>query len=187
MGGRLKLAAQALSVLLVLSLLGLLVWKVAEESSSDVGARLAAGERVPAPEFELPTLDGSDTLSLSSLRGKPVVLNFWASWCEPCKEEAPALQEVWQENRERGLVVVGVNFDDFQADARRFVEDAGVTFPLVRDRSGELIGRYGSYGVPVTYVIDRQGRIVGGALLGAVDRGELGRRFRAYLREVLAS
>jgi cytochrome c biogenesis protein CcmG, thiol:disulfide interchange protein DsbE len=179
---RLRLGAQALSVAFVAALLALLVWKVvAEERGAEP---IAVGD--PAPDFTLPRLDGSGELSLASLRGQPVVLNFWASWCDPCEAEAPELEATWQRYRDRGLVVVGVNFNDLSDDAKRFARKNRMTFPLVRDRAGNTITRYRGYGVPVTYVIDRRGRLVGEPLLGPVHEGKLGERFRAYVEEALS-
>ena len=116
------------------------------------------GETPAAPAFDLPVLgEQDDTISLASLRGKAVVLNFWASWCEPCKEEAPMLEQVWQEYRDRDVVVLGVNAQDFTSDARGFVERYGMTYPVVHDGPGSSLGRYGLSGFPETWWIDRRG------------------------------
>jgi cytochrome c biogenesis protein CcmG/thiol:disulfide interchange protein DsbE len=105
-------------------------------------------------------LEGDGRVSLADFRGKAVVLNFWASWCEPCKEEAPMLEEAWRRHRERGLVVLGVNAQDYGDDARDFVERYGLTYPIVHDGPGSSLGRYGLTGFPETWWIDRQGRLV---------------------------
>lgn len=158
---RLQLVAQGAAVGLVAALLGLLVWKVAREDQPNLVAGLAAGEETIAPDFTLDRLAAGGSLRLSSLRGKAVVVNFWASWCEPCKQEMPLLEKSWRRYRDRGVTFVGVNTTDFTGDAERFVERYGVTFPIVRDGSGRVLSRYGGLPIPWTYFIDRDGRIVG--------------------------
>lgn len=114
----------------------------------------------PAPAFSLPLLDGG-VLRSESLRGRVVVVNFWASWCYPaCYDEAPHLQRLWERYRGRGVVVVGVNIQDTESGARAFVRRFGQTFPVGMDRSGTIAIDFGVVGVPETYLIDRQWRIV---------------------------
>jgi cytochrome c biogenesis protein CcmG, thiol:disulfide interchange protein DsbE len=113
----------------------------------------------PAAPFTLTDFDG-DPLTLAGLRGKVVVVNFWASWCYPaCYEEAPVLERGWRAYRERGVVVVGVDIQDKDDPARKFIRDFDLTFPNAPDRSGKVSVDYGVYGVPETFFIDRQGRI----------------------------
>jgi cytochrome c biogenesis protein CcmG, thiol:disulfide interchange protein DsbE len=155
--GRLKLVAQAAAVAVVAALLALLAWKVTQ-GESEVTAELARGGTPPAPEFTLERLDGKGELSLDSLRGKPVVLNFWASWCGPCKDEAPLLEQA--SKRWAGKVAfVGIDVKDFRGDARDFLERYGVTYPNVYDGKGSTIGRYGVTGYPETYFIDAEGKV----------------------------
>jgi len=160
MAGRAKLVGQALAVGLVVALLGLLVWKVVKDESGGAAAQLDAGKKPPAPAFSLERLDRDGTLSLASLRGKGVVLNFWASWCIPCKDEAPLLERVWQTYRDRGLVVVGVNIQDLEQEARRFIAQTNPTYSNVRDVDGAVHRAYGLTGVPETFFITRDGRII---------------------------
>jgi cytochrome c biogenesis protein CcmG/thiol:disulfide interchange protein DsbE len=129
------------------------------QQPQSITAALARGERPPAPQFTLPRFDGG-TLGLSALRGRYVVMNFWASWCIPCKDEAPLLERVWREYRSRGVVVLGVNIQDLEPEARRFIAETRATYPQVRDRDGTVARAYGTTGVPETFFIDRQGRIV---------------------------
>jgi cytochrome c biogenesis protein CcmG/thiol:disulfide interchange protein DsbE len=113
----------------------------------------------PAAAFTLTTFDGTP-VAFEELRGKVVVLNFWASWCYPaCYEEAPALERGWRAYRDRGVVVLGVDIQDKDEAARRFIADFGLTFPNAPDRSGKVSVDYGVYGVPETFFIDREGRI----------------------------
>jgi cytochrome c biogenesis protein CcmG/thiol:disulfide interchange protein DsbE len=111
-----------------------------------------------APSFTLTLFDGR-TVALEELRGKVVLVNFWASWCVPCRTEAPSLEEGWRKYRDRGVVFLGVNIQDKEPDAIRFVEELGITYPNGRDASGKISIDYGVWGIPETFVIDRQGRI----------------------------
>ena len=114
--------------------------------------------RAAAP-FVLTTFEGKP-VSLEGLRGQVVVLNFWASWCVPaCYEEAPVLEAGWRAYRERGLVVLGVDIQDTEPAARRFIQQLGLTFPNAPDPQGRVSIDYGVYGVPETFVIDRRGMI----------------------------
>lgn len=180
----LKRAGQTLAVAAVAGLLALLVWKVATQERSEVSPSAIRKGTAVAPAFTLPRLDREGDLSLASLRGKAVVINFWASWCAPCKEEAPILERTWREHREQGLVVVGIDYNDFDGDARRFARKVGWTFPLVRDRKGNVLARYGGTGVPETYVVDRRGRLVGDRFQGSLkgDENAFARRVDRALR-----
>jgi len=186
--GRVKLGAQALAVGLVGALLALLVWKLVHDEGSQIPGALARGERPVAPAFTLPRLDREGELSLASMRGKAVVVNFWASWCVPCKEEAPVLEAAWQRHRDDGLVVLGIDFNDLRPDALGFIRKNGVTYPVVYDRDGELVAKFGATGVPETFFIDRRGRLVGRRVTGAVNaREELRRDFESGVRLALGS
>lgn len=113
----------------------------------------------PAPGFTLTTF-GGEPLSLDAYRGQVVVLNFWASWCYPaCYQEAPVLEQGWRQWRDRGVVVLGLDIQDTDDKAKKFIADFGLTFPNARDVSGKVSIDYGVFGVPETFFIDRQGRI----------------------------
>ena len=127
-------------------------------------------------------------MSLTSLRGKTVVLNFFASWCNPCKREAPVLEHLWQEDRSRGLVVLGIDGPDFHGDGLRFVHAHDLTYPVVFDHSGATaMDQYAGAVWPVTYVLNRRGRIVGGGILGPLSDQPYGRTFERYLSAALKS
>jgi cytochrome c biogenesis protein CcmG, thiol:disulfide interchange protein DsbE len=176
--GRLKLTAQLLSLGCVAGLLALLVWKLAHQQHAPaVGA--------VAPAFTLHRLDEPSTVSLASLRGRPVVLNFWASWCATCKGEAPVLERDWMRYRSRGLVVLGVDYKDFAPDARRFVAAHGLTFPILQDGSGRVTGTYGVSQAPETYVVNRRGRIVA-HLRGPITAPAFAGEFVQALRKATA-
>jgi cytochrome c biogenesis protein CcmG/thiol:disulfide interchange protein DsbE len=113
----------------------------------------------PAPAFSLTTFDGKG-MTLDGQRGKVVVLNFWASWCYPaCYEEAPVLEGGWRRLRAQDLVVLGVAIQDKEAASLEFIQRFDLTFPNAPDPAGKVSIDYGVYGVPETFVIDRQGMI----------------------------
>jgi len=174
----LKVTGQIVALAAVAGLLGLLVWRLTHQSKPPkIGG--------PAPAFSLRRLDTSGTLALASLRGKPVVLNFWASWCVPCKGEAKMLENAWQRYRAQGVVFVGIDWHDVKSDARRFLDHHGVTYPTVLDGSGSITDRYGVVGVPETYFIDRRGRLVGEHIVGTVVNQK--DRFRSGVEAALGS
>ncbi|GIU87721.1 MAG: hypothetical protein KatS3mg009_2236 [Acidimicrobiia bacterium] len=117
------------------------------------GAGVEVGE--PLPDFVLEDLDG-DPVRLSDLRGRPVVLTFFASWCFPCQEELPVLEEAWRERRDE-FTAVAVSYDDLARDSRQFVEDLGVTFPVLLDVDDTVRDRYALRGIPQTFFVDAQG------------------------------
>lgn len=112
-----------------------------------------------APPFDL-TLFNQETLSLADLDGKVVVLNFWASWCPPCRFEMPDFEAAWKEYRDQGVVFVGVAVSDSEEDARSFAEETGVTYPIGLDGEGVTSVAYEVTSLPTTVFIDREGRIV---------------------------
>jgi cytochrome c biogenesis protein CcmG, thiol:disulfide interchange protein DsbE len=153
MTARLKLGAQILAVGLVALLLALLIWKVASGS----GDKAQPGK--PAPNFTLNRIDKPGKLQLASLRGKVVVLNFWASWCYPCKQEAPTLAAAAKQYAGR-VVVLGVDVNDFAGDARKFAHRYGLDYPIVHDNHNVTSPTYGLTGLPETFFIDRSGKVV---------------------------
>lgn len=111
-----------------------------------------------APDFKLALLDGGN-FQLGSHKGKPVLINFFASWCLPCGEEMPAIEKMVHEYGSRGVVFLGVSTDDTDANASNFVKKHGVTFAVGIDKSTEIQKAYGLYGIPTTYFIDKQGLV----------------------------
>ncbi len=185
MSARLRHVAQGVAIGLVALLFILLAWSLLHDEGGDLMKRANRGDRPAAPDFTLVRLDRDGELQLSSLRGKAVVLNVWASWCGPCKEEAPYLEQVWQQNRHRDLVVVGLDAKDFRADARRFADRYDLSFPLVYDGPGNTIDGYGVTGFPETFVIDRDGKVVAG-FAGAVNGDDERARLRSAIQDALA-
>jgi cytochrome c biogenesis protein CcmG/thiol:disulfide interchange protein DsbE len=170
MTGRAKTVGQVIAVTAVVGLLVLLGWKLAFGNGGGASAELANGGKPVAPDFTLPRIDaeGGD-LTFSSLKGKAVVVNFWASWCIPCKDEAPELQKTYEKYRDQGLVVLGVDAKDFRQDGKRFIKRFGLTYPMVDDGKGSTLGKWGVKGFPETFFVDREGRIVGTVVEGGVD------------------
>jgi cytochrome c biogenesis protein CcmG/thiol:disulfide interchange protein DsbE len=134
--------------------------------NNSINSAIAKGQRAPAPGFTLPVLTTSagipaagQELSLSDLRGHPVVLNIWASWCTPCIDEAPVLQAIWDRYKAQGVYVLGVDVKDLTGDALNFHSKYGLSYPTVRDGEGTIEGPYGTTGVPESFIIDRAGRV----------------------------
>lgn len=172
MPARLKLTGQALAVALVAGLLALLIWKVAHGS----------GKTAEPKNFTLPRLDKPGKLELASLKGKVVVLNFMASWCVPCGQEAPQIEKLWQAYRNKGVLIVGVDTADDSSDARAFVRHHKLTYPIVRSLGYSIWGPYGLTGVPETRVIDRKGRYGPTQFHGAITGSDLRRAIDQALR-----
>lgn len=177
-----KRIGQIAALVVVGLLLALLIWKVATRDSGGAAAKLESGKGAPvaAPGFSLPRITGipgspADTgpVSLASLKGKVVVLNFWASWCIPCKQESPRMQEAAVKYADRGVVVLGIDAQDFTGDARKFATKYGLTYPIVHDGSGKTLTPYGVTGFPETFFVDRQGKLVGERIQGEISTKQL--------------
>ena len=131
----------------------------------------------PAPDITATSLDGS-TLTLASLRGRPVIVNFWASWCVPCRQEMPRLKEALAQHAADGLAVVGVLYKDDTGSARAFATSFGATWPNVQDPDGSIAKAYRVVGAPQTYFIDRGG-ILRSIQIGEILQEDLDRQYPA--------
>jgi cytochrome c biogenesis protein CcmG/thiol:disulfide interchange protein DsbE len=167
----------------ILALVALLAYGLAaNEPNRDVEGALASGTREPAPSLELPRLSGLGTESLQDYRGKVVVLNFWASWCKPCREESPLLDRWHERMKRRGGTVLGVDSQDIVGDARDFISQYELSYPMLRDKDGEARESLGIVGFPETFVIDRRGRIAA-VRRGPVDDAFMRSQVAPLLRE----
>ena len=126
----------------------------------------------PAAAFVLDRLDGTGKVALADHPGKVVILNFFASWCIPCKEENPALVRVWERYRTSDVVVIGILYQDSLDSARRYVRDNGVNWPTLTDDDGRIAFAYGVRGIPETYFIGPDG-IIAGRHVGPIDEATL--------------
>ena len=178
------LAPIPIAVLCLLAgLVGLLAYGLAQTGEDRrIDAAIARDERAPAPALELPALSGGGGPSLADLRGQVVVLNFWASWCGPCKDEAPLLERWHRRLEADDGTVLGVNVQDASGKAREFTRENGLTFPSLRDGPGESMEAFGVARLPETFVIDRQGRIAA-ASRGVVDARFLRENVEPLLKE----
>ena len=156
----------------VVALVALLAYGLSEsEPDRDVDRAVASGQRNPAPPLELPRLSGLGAETLEDYKGKVVVLNFWASWCEPCRKESPLLQRWHRRMEPRQGTVLGVDVQDVTDDARDFIAEYKLTYPMLRDGEGLTRESFAIIGFPETFVLDRRGRIA------AVRRGPVDERF----------
>lgn len=146
------------------------------------------------PDFDLPLLSGEGSVTMEQLQGKPVVLNFWASWCGPCREEAPLIEEVWKDYQDEGVVILGIATQDTEEEARAFVKETGLTYPMVRDPGSDLFDQLRLLGLPQTLFVTRDGFFldpplttrsgaegVGVTVLGAISEEQLRSGIEALL------
>jgi cytochrome c biogenesis protein CcmG/thiol:disulfide interchange protein DsbE len=161
----LKLAGQLVALAAVAGMLGLLIWRLTHQAHAPKIGK-------DAPAFTLKRIDGAGKLSLASLRGRPVVVNFWASWCIPCKQENPALVKVYERYRTSDVVFVGVLYQDSADGGLTYLKDNGVVWPTVNDDQGRVAFSYGVFGIPETYFIGRDG-VIAGRHIGPIDETTL--------------
>ncbi len=162
-----------------LAVVALLVYGVTHQGASrTLDEAVAQGQRPVAPDAStlLPALEGSGKSSLAAYRGKVVLLNFWASWCEPCEAEAPQLERTQRQLQGLGGTVLGVTYLDASPDSRRFVRRFGLTYPNLRDADGNFAHTFGTDRLPESFVIDRGGDVV------AISRGQV---TSAFLRRAV--
>jgi cytochrome c biogenesis protein CcmG/thiol:disulfide interchange protein DsbE len=162
--------AAAVIALLVLGLLGYGL------ISRPSGAPQVGG---PIPEFQLTALDGSQ-IDLGAQRGKVVVVNFFASWCSPCREEAADLEKTWREYRDQGVQFVGIAYKDAESRAQAFLDEFEVSYPSVVEPGNRTARVYGVTGVPETFIVDQQGLLVR-HFIGPVSQAQLSRELAPLL------
>lgn len=180
---------RVMSIVAVTLFVALLAYGVLSQGSDKrIDASLANGEAALAPEFELSVLsEGSlpanlnrdlraqladGRLGLAELDGTPFVLNFWAAWCNPCREEAPILERGWRRHGPAGVLYLGLDMQDATEDALAFLREFGITYPTIRDPTNEIARSYGATGIPETYFVSAEGRVVG-HVIGVVSEDQL--------------
>jgi cytochrome c biogenesis protein CcmG, thiol:disulfide interchange protein DsbE len=158
-----RVAIPAAVIVVASGLLALLAFGVAQQgANTSIDSAVARGAYPMAPNahLRLPILGSSGSESLAQFRGKVVVLNVFASWCTPCLAEAPILEQEQQRIAPDNATIVGVTYQDNSSASETFVHQNHITYPVIRDVSGDLVRGFGSTGVPETFVINRSGRIV---------------------------
>ena len=170
----LKVAGQLGALALVLGLLGLLIWKIA----SDDAPVATVGK--PVPHFDLPALSGDERVAVADHVGKPMVINFWATWCVPCRTEAPLLERAAKRYDDR-VVFIGVDVRDFSGDAKDFVEKHGLTYLIAYDGPAKLWEPWGITGLPETFLVDRNGTIIDHKVGEITDEADLDEAIRKTL------
>ena len=172
MSGRaLKMAATVLFALFALALFAALAFGLANRSSATGRSGMTRVGK-PAPDFAMPLLNGGGEFRLSARGDVPAVINFWASWCPPCREESPALERTWRAYRDAGILFAGVNIQDTEEDAAEYAREFGLTFVNGRDVDGRITIDYGVTGLPVTFFIGRGGEVEG-VHVGAITEDAL--------------
>ena len=140
----------------------------------------------PAPDFELVDLNTGQPVTLSSLKGQPVWINFWATWCPPCKEEMPIMEKRYQENKDKGLVILGVDVQEKESDVSSYIKQGGYSWTFLIDKTGKIADSYHVNGLPSHYFIDKDGLIqaivIGG--LKSEMTGEI-RDVAPYLQKIM--
>lgn len=177
------------AVLLLGLFVGLLAWGLLAQAPEDrLDQALARRKPSSPPELSLPVLQRGELgsrlsrslapaladgrVDVQELRGAPVVLNYWASWCVPCREEAPLLERSWREQRDRGVLFLGINMQDITGDARAFMREFDISYLNVRDPTDRTARRWGVTGLPETFFISARGQVVG-HVIGVVSSEQM--------------
>jgi cytochrome c biogenesis protein CcmG/thiol:disulfide interchange protein DsbE len=162
---RSKLHRRLIIALPAAIIIGLIAYGLAQPAPNEAMGSL--------PDFDLPLVKGGGSFTSEQLSGHPAVVNFWASWCIPCREEAPLLEAAWQRYRDEGVQFVGVAVLDSEEGATEFIEERGITYPTVLDFEQDLAAELDVYGLPHTFFVDAEGNLAreAGPVIG--ERGEL--------------
>lgn len=169
----LRIAVFGLIALSIVSLISILAWGLSiKQPSSSLSGHVVVNK--PAPDFSLKTFEEGD-LTLSELHGNPIVINFWASWCFPCRQEASLLEKTWREYHEHNISFVGIAVQDSDQGARKHLSEFQITYPNARDQDGRVSIDYGIVGMPATFFINSVG-IIEGRWVGAIPETDLIKR-----------
>jgi len=167
-----RFAVPGIVGVIAVALVALLIFGVLQTRNNDsIDQAVARGEKPAAKIVTLQDLDGNGSGSLADYRGRPVFVNFFASWCVPCTQEAPLLNDVQRMMAARGGAIVGVAIDDARGDTQQFVDEHGITYPVWRDVDRTLARSFGLQGIPESFVLDSQGRIL------ALERQQITQRW----------
>ncbi len=170
--------------IVVLAFFALLVYGLANRSPvTGRSGETRVGK--PAPDFSMPLLDGGE-FHLSDKQGSPIIINFWASWCPPCREESPIFERTWRLYRDQGIQFAGVNIQDAAEDAESYVREFDLSFPNGRDLDGKITVDYGVIGLPVTFFIS-SGGVVEGRWVGAIPEHKLEEWTKALIADTTPS
>lgn len=175
-------------ILMMMSLAAGILWTFFSRVPSAVGAPLSSSpsprEGFFAPDFTLDTLQG-EQVKLSDLRGKIVVVNFWTTWCPPCRAETPALETSYESYEDSGVIILGVNLTDQDSlkDIESFVQEFGLTYPILLDRDGSVGLMYQLSGLPTTFFINREGIIRTVVVGGPMSETFIRSKIEAILKE----
>lgn len=146
-------------------------WASSDEGHwADLGG-VRFDESVDFKDFTLASVDGKEIV-LSSLKGKVVVLNFWASWCPACREEMPSMERLYNEYKNKGLVIVGIDFMERPGVVEKYLKKTGLTFPILLDKYGKVADQFNAKLIPTTYIIDKKGKAIGKVIGGRDWDGE---------------
>jgi cytochrome c biogenesis protein CcmG, thiol:disulfide interchange protein DsbE len=183
--GPLGYLSRALALMLLGLFVALLVYGLMSKAADKtIDSSLAEAKAPAAPPFELELLDrgtpggtlgpaaADGRIALAELRGTPVVLNFWASWCPPCRDEAPRLERRWRAARRDGVLFLGLDMQDLSGDARDFLDEFRISYPTIRDRGDDVAREWGVTGLPETFFVSARGRVVG-HVIGAISSRQL--------------
>ncbi len=193
--GPVRYLSRTLALVVLALFVALLAYGLLSRSADrTIDSSLADGKAPPAPGFKLELLErgsvgkrlaprlrraaADERIALAELRGLPVVLNFWASWCPPCRDEAPRLERRWQSARSDGVLFLGLDMQDLSGDARDFLHEFELSYPTVRDRGDDVAREWGVTGLPETFFISARGRVVG-HVIGAISTQQLDDGVRA--------
>jgi len=168
--------------LLSITLLAILV--LIASCDQDTGAVRSNTENQVAKTFTLESLEGDEEISLEDFKGKPIVVNFWATWCGPCKQEMPFFEKTWKEYKDKEVVFIGIDVMDDKDNAQEFIEKLGISYTNLYDPSGKTSNSYGVVALPATFFIDKNGDIAVkhyGSFLGK----DAEKAFKSYLEDII--